>query len=250
MCTLLTATALVWLGWSCSCDAILHAHTAPPLLSSLPVQVLKSKHHLVPRAIEVAATEGWQAKDRLQQYDELQPATLEAGAGAAAEPPAPLSSQLSRRLSQRLEEPRAVALLGKLRHAQAQMRVLDAAALLDALAAEVGADDPTQLAQLVGAWDDLAAQAAPAVPGSVSLPPGPFDPEALLAEVEAVEQALQQLEDDEGWLVSRSDSLRMLYRHVSGTTVHSLKFIATFDHPLEHLLALVHEFDLVKTWNK
>jgi hypothetical protein len=30
----------------------------------------------------------------------------------------------------------------------------------------------------------------------------------------------------------------------------SLKFCATFDHPLEHLLALAHEFDLIVTWNK
>jgi hypothetical protein len=29
-----------------------------------------------------------------------------------------------------------------------------------------------------------------------------------------------------------------------------LKFRATFDHPLEHLLALAHEFDLIVTWNK
>ncbi len=30
----------------------------------------------------------------------------------------------------------------------------------------------------------------------------------------------------------------------------SLKFSAVLDHPLEHLLALVHEFDLIVTWNK
>ena len=30
----------------------------------------------------------------------------------------------------------------------------------------------------------------------------------------------------------------------------SLKFAAVFDHPLEHLLALCHEFDLIPTWNK
>ena len=30
----------------------------------------------------------------------------------------------------------------------------------------------------------------------------------------------------------------------------SLKFSAVFAHPLEHLLALAHEFDLVVTWNK
>lgn len=30
----------------------------------------------------------------------------------------------------------------------------------------------------------------------------------------------------------------------------SLKFAAVFDHSLEHLLALAHEFDLIVTWNK
>lgn len=30
----------------------------------------------------------------------------------------------------------------------------------------------------------------------------------------------------------------------------SLKFRAVFGHPLEHLLALAHEFDLIPTWNK
>lgn len=30
----------------------------------------------------------------------------------------------------------------------------------------------------------------------------------------------------------------------------SLKFAAVFEHPLEHLLALAHEFDLIVTWNK
>ena len=29
-----------------------------------------------------------------------------------------------------------------------------------------------------------------------------------------------------------------------------MRFRAIFEHPLEHLLALAHEFDLVSTWNK
>lgn len=36
----------------------------------------------------------------------------------------------------------------------------------------------------------------------------------------------------------------------AGTTVHSLKLEATFDSPLEHLLALAAEFDLQPLWNK
>lgn len=65
-----------------------------------------------------------------------------------------------------------------------------------------------------------------------------------------MEQALEALEDHSGWMVSRNDVLQVYYRHLRGETVHSLKFRAVFDHPLEHLLALAHEFDLIPTWNK
>ena len=36
----------------------------------------------------------------------------------------------------------------------------------------------------------------------------------------------------------------------SGTSVHSFKFAADFDSPLEHLLAMSREFDLTYIWNR
>lgn len=36
---------------------------------------------------------------------------------------------------------------------------------------------------------------------------------------------------------------------VAGTDIHSFKFAADFDTPLENLLALSREFDLTSTWN-
>ena len=36
----------------------------------------------------------------------------------------------------------------------------------------------------------------------------------------------------------------------AGTLVHSFKFAADFDSPLEHMLAMSREFDLTHTWNR
>ena len=38
-------------------------------------------------------------------------------------------------------------------------------------------------------------------------------------------------------------------RRAAGTDIHSFKFAADFDTPLENLLALSREFDLTSTWN-
>ena len=51
-------------------------------------------------------------------------------------------------------------------------------------------------------------------------------------------------------MTSREGNLRVLYRHKKGTTQHSIKFQTVFDHPAEHILALIHEWDLIPTWNK
>ncbi len=40
-----------------------------------------------------------------------------------------------------------------------------------------------------------------------------------------------------------------MYRHVKGTRVHAVKFCATFNCPVEQLLALAREFDLTSMWN-
>ena len=36
----------------------------------------------------------------------------------------------------------------------------------------------------------------------------------------------------------------------AGTSVHSFKFAADFDSPLDHILAMSREFDLTHTWNR
>jgi hypothetical protein len=61
---------------------------------------------------------------------------------------------------------------------------------------------------------------------------------------------LHGIRDDNGWTVAHADSPKVLYRHEKGTQVHSIKFEASFDAPVEHLLSLAREFDLTKTWNK
>ncbi|KAK9818228.1 hypothetical protein WJX72_009079 [[Myrmecia] bisecta] len=65
-----------------------------------------------------------------------------------------------------------------------------------------------------------------------------------------IRKGMAAMRDDDGWTVSRHDELKVLYRHEKGTKVHSLKFEATFDCPLSHLLALAREFDLTSTWNR
>lgn len=77
-----------------------------------------------------------------------------------------------------------------------------------------------------------------------------FQLDKLVAEYDATQRALHALKNDDGFMVSRDDSLRVLYKHEKGTTIHSLKFKATFDHPPEHILALAREWDLLPTWNK
>lgn len=77
-----------------------------------------------------------------------------------------------------------------------------------------------------------------------------IDIAALETDVLALNSALASLEDDSGWMVSRKGELRVLYAHKKGTTQHSLKFHAVFPHPVEHILALAHEWDLLPTWNK
>lgn len=72
----------------------------------------------------------------------------------------------------------------------------------------------------------------------------------ILDKATNVQETLAALENDDGWLVSRDKGLRVLYKHIKGTTCHSLKFRAVFNHTPEHIAALAHEFELVPTWNK
>jgi hypothetical protein len=83
---------------------------------------------------------------------------------------------------------------------------------------------------------------------------------ALFDDVAAVasqtDDALAELDADEqaaGWLPgleadSGAQPLRVLYHHVPGTTVHSLKLEGAVPASLLHVLAIAREFDLVSTW--
>lgn len=78
--------------------------------------------------------------------------------------------------------------------------------------------------------------------------PAPAD--QIIKQVNGVLEALDCLADESDWLLSSEGALRVLYRHERGTTKHSLKFSATFDHPIAHILSLAFEWDLLTTWNK
>lgn len=65
-----------------------------------------------------------------------------------------------------------------------------------------------------------------------------------------VDEGLADLKDHNGWVVSRDDDLQVMYRHHAGTSVHSFKFSADFNSPLEHILAMSREFDLTHLWNR
>ncbi len=40
------------------------------------------------------------------------------------------------------------------------------------------------------------------------------------------------------------------FAYAAGTSIHSFKFSADFNSPLEHLLAMSREFDLTHIWNR
>lgn len=72
----------------------------------------------------------------------------------------------------------------------------------------------------------------------------------LLEKKAEVEEAVRQSTSDVGYnVVLHTQNMEVLHQHQKGSTVHSIKTRAVFDFPLEEVLALVREFDLVKTWN-
>ncbi|KAL4425457.1 hypothetical protein ABPG75_009473 [Micractinium tetrahymenae] len=205
------------------------------------IEVLRGHGHLLPPALEAAAREQRSA----DREAALHAAALEGGARvhvAAAALAAAKKPHLARSRSQELrialDAPAARSALASAAALAAQGRALAAhAAVLQAAAAAGGS-----LAELAELPPDALQSVLPA---GASL-----DVAGLMRDVRFVGEALQSLEDHLGWMVSRNDALKVFYRHQRGTTVHSLKFSAVLDHPLEHLLALVHEFDLIVTWNK
>ncbi|KAK9842419.1 hypothetical protein WJX84_006824 [Apatococcus fuscideae] len=71
------------------------------------------------------------------------------------------------------------------------------------------------------------------------------DLDALPTRAEEYDTAVRDIRNDEGWDVARDNALRALHRHEKGTMVHSFKLSATFEHPLDRLVALAREIDLV-----
>ncbi|PRW59375.1 START-like domain [Chlorella sorokiniana] len=206
------------------------------------IQVLKMHGHLLPPELEARASEQ-RAEDRAAA-ERQRAAALEAGAQvvvqAAPRPPPAVKLERSRsqELRSTLNQPAARAALGKAAALAAEARVLSAHSVLLAAAQQAGCS----LAEIA---------ALPRQTLQALLPEGAtLDIEQVIEDASWAKETLAALEDHSGWMTSRSDALQVHYRHQRGTTVHSLKFAAVFDHPLEHLLALAHEFDLIVTWNK
>ncbi|GLC46176.1 hypothetical protein PLESTB_001197800 [Pleodorina starrii] len=76
------------------------------------------------------------------------------------------------------------------------------------------------------------------------------DAEALTKVVRGVSERLADLASDEGWHMVRNDELQLLYRNLPGSSVHAFRARCTLEHPVEQLLALTREVDLVPSWNK
>ncbi|KAK2076642.1 hypothetical protein QBZ16_005402 [Prototheca wickerhamii] len=89
-----------------------------------------------------------------------------------------------------------------------------------------------------------------AAPAHFSAPPFPVEEEG---EAEA-RRALAALRDadaeDGGWHHMRhKDVLDMAHLAVPGTSEHRVRFEVELPHPVEHLVALLHEWDLLPSWN-
>lgn len=76
-----------------------------------------------------------------------------------------------------------------------------------------------------------------------------IDVQQIECEAEAVSEALQSLENSDGWHVTRDDDLQTWYRHERGTSVHSLRFHTQLRHDVQSCLSLVREWDLITSWN-
>ncbi|KAK9815171.1 hypothetical protein WJX73_009664 [Symbiochloris irregularis] len=77
-----------------------------------------------------------------------------------------------------------------------------------------------------------------------------FHAENIMKDAAHVHESLRQLRDDTGWKVCSKGDLKVLYHHEHGKQVHSIKMQATLDCPLELLLSLAAEYDLMSAWNK
>lgn len=216
-----------------ACDAVpscpgVHQALLNPILVGCAFtcpQVLKGHGHLLPPALEAAASQQ-RAQDMADvaaaEQQLRQAAAVEAGArvhvatagAAAAAVGAVKLPELERSRSQQLRqalhsEPRLGKLLAGAAALAQQGRVL-AAHSLAVQAAEAAGASLDELASLPA---DALVSVLPA--GSASL-----DVARLAEEAQFVEQTLKALDDHTGWMVSRDDALKVFYRHQRGTTVH------------------------------
>ena len=171
--------------------------------------MLKAHGHLLPPDVEAAAREQ-RAEDRAAA--EAVRGTAEAVARVqvhAAPPPAlKLERTRSQQLRGALEQPAVADLLRQAAQLAGEGRVLGAHATLAQLAEAAGGS----LAEVVALPPDAL---APALAPGASL-----DAAQLVADTQFVQEALDALADHTGWMCSRSDALKVHYRHQRGTTVH------------------------------
>lgn len=68
----------------------------------------------------------------------------------------------------------------------------------------------------------------------------------LMTMAASLQLGVSTVQDHTGWHLVRNDALKMWYRHTKGSTVHNFKGECILECPMEHVLALAREFDLVK----
>lgn len=72
----------------------------------------------------------------------------------------------------------------------------------------------------------------------------------ILKNASLVTHALQDIDVEEGFLLSREKPIRLLYKHEKGGTSHSIKIKVVLNHPIKHVVSIPYEWDLLPTWNK
>lgn len=72
----------------------------------------------------------------------------------------------------------------------------------------------------------------------------------ILEKASLVTHALDDMDVEEGYLLSREEPIRLLYKHEKGGTSHSIKIKAVLEHPIKHVVSIPYEWDLLPTWNK
>ncbi|KAL6776341.1 hypothetical protein ACKKBG_A20745 [Auxenochlorella protothecoides x Auxenochlorella symbiontica] len=79
------------------------------------------------------------------------------------------------------------------------------------------------------------------------------DCDAVLAQEREVAEALEMLaaDGDSAWRhLQYKDVLSLWYRQVPHSSRHHLKMKVEVAHPIKHLVAMMHEWDLMSQWNK